>query len=252
VYANTMEIQADAETSVRAAHLRSILKDNGTRFFERILGRIAHGICGTDQIRIAQIDDPAALEKLWAARLTMYRQRDSYLDKLTNADGSDDLDSCSYLFAAYLGDTIIGSVRLTPPPFEASKYIEREKMQAFLGTENFDQYLEMSRLVIDGTCRIRGLSRALIVYAGLLTSLSTRYERYMAIARPEIAKRSFSFLLESDKLSFRIPERGDHEYNLIKGSFAADFYDILSRSMDVIKSGLEAGRVADAKTFYSF
>lgn len=249
--ASEVSIKASDSNSL-SRQLNIVVRDNGIVFFERVLDKIAKSICRTEQVRIAQVDTPDALAKLRASRLRMYQQRDGYFDRLTRSDGSDDLDQRSYLFAAYVGGAIIGSIRLTPAPFEADSYLEPQRIRRFLGEHEINRYLEFSRLVVDSDCAIRGLSRALIVYSGLLTSLSTPYDRYLAIVRPEIKNKVFHFQLESDALSFSIAERGEHEYHLVKGSFAADFYDILSGSIDVIRAGLEAGKVADDKTFCSF
>lgn len=249
-----LSVAEPSKASVRydSLPMPSLRKDNATRFFESTLSRIAAAACRTNQLRIAQVVTPPEVTRLRAARLAMYRGCDSYFGKLTNKDGSDDLDFGSYLFAAYVGDAIVGTIRLTPSPFEASKYIDTDRLADFLGREKLGTYLEISRLVTDRTCQIPGLGRALIVYAGLLTCLSTNYERYVAIARPALKEKSFNFKLDSDALSFRIPQRGEHEYHLLKGSFVADFYDIFSQNVHVLQDAFESGKVAHDQTFCSF
>ncbi|HEU5074600.1 MAG TPA: hypothetical protein VFU02_10510, partial [Polyangiaceae bacterium] len=228
--------------------LRLPTGDNGVRLLERILSRIVNAVSGSDRLRIARVETQEELERLGVARVAMYQQRHNYLASLFDHQGVDEMDARSFVFAGYIGDTIVASVRLSVPPFEAAECVGMDRLTSFLGAGSHDRYLEMSRLVVDEHCSIRSTSRALLIYAGLLTYFSTSYEHYLGIVRPKV-KASFKFRLERDVLAFNIPQRGNHEYHLVKGTFAADCQEILGHHIDVVKSVLNDGGGSDGTPF---
>jgi hypothetical protein len=224
------------------AFLQNLISKNVDRLAHKTLANIIQTICDSKDIDIRQIATYEEYAELKKSRLRMYSERDSYYDKLIEADGGEFHDANSYLFAAYYGGEIVGSIRLTTYPFEVCRYVDNASLALYLERNFENRYLEMSRLVIARKCPVRRLSRALIIYSGLITSLLTNFEKYIAIARPEVKKKSFQFQLESDALQVQIEERSKHPYELIKGSFVSDFYVIMSNNIDILGQLITKGK----------
>lgn len=163
-------------------------------------------------------------QKVLKLRLDVYGNTVQYMLKQIDATGSDEYDKEAYIYAACLNDKVIASTRLRPLPFETTRFLSSDRLKQFLGDETCTHYLEWSRLLFDTNNNVPGITRALTIYAGLDILEHTHYTHYFGYTRP-IVRRLFSkFEIHSDTLSFTIPERGEHEYHLLKGSFINDFY----------------------------
>jgi hypothetical protein len=220
---NTLKMSVGEQTG-----LGDLITTNGGRLLDKVLSGVVATTCASQDIRVRQMSSAADYAELKAARLRMYTERAGYFDKLIAVDGSDRHDTRSYHFAAFHAGRIIGAIRLTPYPFEVCSYIDSARLKVFLGRKHETRTLEFSRLVVERRAPVKGVSRALIIYAGLLTSILTEYDKYVAVARRRVKQKSFKFNLVPTTLPFFIEERGTHEYELISGSFVSDFYDIMS------------------------
>lgn len=215
-----------------------LITNNLGRLADTMLHEIIHSVCESDAVYIRQITTPGAYQELCEARLRLYNERSSYFDKLTAPDGTDQHDERSYLFAAYYQDRIIGTVRLTPFPFEVCDYVEPPRLELFLGPGQERNFLEFSRLVIERRCPVNAVARALIIYSGLLTSLLTDFNKYIAVARQQVRRKSFKFNINRSVLPFFIRERGDHEYELMSGCFASEFHQLIRQHAAVLSTAL--------------
>lgn len=155
-------------------------------------------------------------------RLKVYQNDLPYMLKQLDGSGFDNYDHHSLIYAIYYQNTIAASVRLTPCPFETMQYIRQEHLATFLGKHYQQSYLEWSRFLVDTSFKLRGLTTALTIYAGLDVLLSTDYTHYFGYTR-ENTRRIFSaFNFSNQTLAFTIPNRGNHSYLLLKGSFTDD------------------------------
>lgn len=174
-------------------------------------------------IRISRVISDADMQAVTDLRLKIYENNLPYMINQLNENGQDNYDQCSYIFAAWYENQIAASIRLTPHPYESLTFLPSEKLENFLGSSWQTDYLEWSRLMVDSTLQVKGLMRQLIIYAGIYTLQHTAYTHYFGYARP-IVKRLFSgFKLAKEKLVFNIPNRGEHDYELLKGSFIDDY-----------------------------
>jgi N-acyl-L-homoserine lactone synthetase len=175
------------------------------------------------QIRFDQIRTPEEWRALGRFRLNMYQKSNLYMLNELDADGFDEFDKHSLVFAAWQGDKIVATTRLTPYPFETINYIDNEKLSEFLGQSYRDEYLEWSRLIVDSVPKLPKLLSELIVYAGLIAMSKTSYTRYFGYTKPVVQRLLSGFMIAEDRMRFTIPGRGDHAYCLIKGKFINDY-----------------------------
>lgn len=179
-------------------------------------------------VKFGIVDTEEQWESVKKIRLQIYSEGSPHLQHLVNATGSDDYDHNSFVFFASYHNHIIGTVRLNRYPFEVLKFIEEPKLEAYLGLELFDQYLEVSRLAVDSKHGLTGVSNALVIYASLMTACSTQYKFYLAYSHPKLKERVFRFKQHQEMLSFQIPERRATDYVLFKGVFWEDFSELIT------------------------
>ncbi|RDI48649.1 hypothetical protein [Aquicella lusitana] len=156
-------------------------------------------------------------------RRANYASKKPYMVAELDEKGLDRFDNSSIIYAAWLRDEMVASIRLCAYPFESCQFIESEKLRHFLGDHYQTQYLEWSRLLVSHTTALPRLLPAIIIYAGMQTLATSDYHHYFGYSTP-VVKRLFSrFLLSNGSLEFTIPHRGGHPYHLLKGDFLEDF-----------------------------
>lgn len=176
-------------------------------------------------IYFSEITTATDFKKIIALRLKLYEQSNPYLlDALQN--GTDDLESRSVVYAAWIDHEIVATIRLTPHPYETTQFIAAEKLAQFLGENYQHQYLEWSRLLVDPNARNLRVMPALLVYAGMKVLTSTQYTQYFGFTKPIVRKLMRKFSIENESLSFTIPERENNSYLLLKGNFSTDFWNL--------------------------
>ncbi|MED7789589.1 hypothetical protein [Francisella sp. 19X1-34] len=154
------------------------------------------------------------------ARQELYANREKYFLKtlFENNRMLDSIDRRSFIFAAFYNNQIIGLHRHTPAPFEVYKYIEKNRLDSFLGSKNKDSFIEMSRLVIDRKSPIKYLQYHLTCIGTEIIRINTNFKNFITFVKPRLMKYAFPDLGGDDFLNFRIPERKNNEYVLIKGN----------------------------------
>lgn len=177
-------------------------------------------------IRMARVTAEADLQDVSELRLRVYESNLPYMISQLSQNGQDDYDHRSFIFAAWYESKIVASIRLTPYPFESLTFLPQEKLESFLGTAWQSDYLEWSRLMVDSSLKVKGLMQQLIIYAGIYTLQHTTYTRYFGYSRPIVRRLFAGFHLAKEKLSFNIPKRGEHAYELLKGSFIQDYLQV--------------------------
>ncbi len=155
------------------------------------------------------------LDKLHEYRLECYRKDTPYLIPTTQEEFNieRDFDLNSYhIYAKNNQGEVIGSLRLLRRPFEMEKLNFSEEHKVGL-----DEYLEISRLVC--SVRQKGLGRRLLIRAGLWSIERTNYKGFTAVCKCHRLPMFKRFGL-IPKTSFKIHERQDQTYHLIKADFS--------------------------------
>jgi len=164
---------------------------------------------------------------LGQARLRMYAQyADYYRTLFPDETGLDDRDARSFVFACYSGGDIIGSVRVTPYPFETMQYVEEAALAAFLGVDYATSYVEFSRLLVDRKFPGQRLAEAQASAAAAVVALSSRFRNYFGYLKRRLKP---PLVTEADVLRFRIKERKNNEYVLAKGRMV----DTIARAFSI-------------------
>lgn len=165
-------------------------------------------------------------------RLQNYNHTKSYMLNEINENGLDQLDDLGTIYAAWLNNEMIASIRLCRYPFESNVLLQDETLKHFLGHGYRDEYLEWTRLLIKPHRLITGLLPAIITYAGMRTLANQSYHKYFGYSTM-VVKRLFSrFQLSNQSLAFTIPKRGTHQYTLLKGDFAFDFLNVMKDDLN--------------------
>ena len=182
-----------------------------------------------NHVRFTRVESFHDYQQVMDLRVNIYQKNVPYMLTQISGSGSDEFDHRSYIYAAFYDDTLIASTRLTPFPFETSQYIDENNLSLFLGHHWKNHYLEWSRLLVDTSVKIAGITNALTIYAGLDILLTTHYTHYLGYTRPHVRRVFSKFQLENESLSFTIPNRGEHEYLLLKGNLMEDFEHFIKR-----------------------
>jgi N-acyl-L-homoserine lactone synthetase len=175
------------------------------------------------------------LQQVYQFRIQQYAGALPYMLDELNDQGVDDFDHHSYTFGAWWNDRVVGSIRLTPHPFETPRYVAEGHLAGFLGEQWRSEYLEWTRLLIDASAPIRRLMPALIVFAGIQALTRTAYRRYFGYASTKVARLFRRFALTESEHRFSIPRRGPHGYVMLKGEFTQSLHHLL----DDFQQGVE-------------
>jgi len=163
-------------------------------------------------------------------RLNSYALKKSYMLNSLGADGLDELDDKSMVFAAWANNQIIATVRLCAYPFETSEFVEKKTLYEFLGDNYVDNYLEWSRLLVNPAIKNPRILPSLILYAGTHILETTNYSHYFGYSTPIVRKLFSRFGIASIALNFKIPSRGEHQYYLLKGNFLNSFLHVKKKT----------------------
>lgn len=184
------------------------------QFFDKIL----QNKLSSKNVKIRQAVSPSDFQKVSEARIRMYSQRKRYYQTLFgDSTGLDEVDYRSFVFYLMDGDKIVGVHRVTPAPYEVSKYIPGEMLTSFIGLDYKEHYVEFSRLVVDKDFHMEGAVQALGCTVSALITINTQFSKYITYAKPRLKESSFD-MIGDDGLYFEIPERGAHIYSLYKGN----------------------------------
>jgi hypothetical protein len=185
--------------------------------YYEFFNNLVQNMLGNKDITIRQVVTNEDFSKLSDARIKMYGQRDGYLMSMyPNGKATDESDLNSYVFACYLKGEIIGSQRVTPVNYEVKKYIDEDTITNFLGDDHHDNYVEFSRLVVDKSARVRGAANAIVLVAGAIIALTTKYSRLVSYSKPKVDMQMKAFSIDDETIRFKIEERENNEYILYK------------------------------------
>ncbi len=163
-------------------------------------------------------------ERVRSLRCRVYEQQADYMRHELDVDGGDELDGNCVVFLATWQGVAVGTARLAARRFETERFLDPQELESILGAGWRQRYLEWTRLVVDRNQPVRRLGAALIAYAQLRIVTETGYRRYFGYSRVALRKYFLSngFVLDEPTAEFRIPERGAHRYQLLKGRFVED------------------------------
>ena len=183
----------------------------------------------TGKLEFRQATSKEDLHQVYQFRVQQYAQTLPYMLNELNDEGTDDFDHHSYTFGAWWNDRVVGSIRLTPHPFETPSHVADGHMAEFLGEEWRGQYLEWTRLLVDASAPIRRLMPALIVFAGIHALTQTPYRHYFGYATTTVARLFRRFEFAESPHQFSIPRRGPHSYVMLKGEFTQSLLHLLEK-----------------------
>lgn len=167
------------------------------------------------KIRLGSELAASELEALHAYRLSCYEKDSPYLIPQTEqeleSEKTFDLNSF-HIYAKDSKGNIIGSLRLLKRPFEMDKLSFSNEHK-----QDLNEYLEISRLVC--SVRQKGLGRRLLIRAGIWSIEKTKFKGFTAICKCHRLPMFKRFGL-IPKTSFKIQEREDQIYHLIKADFS--------------------------------
>ncbi|HWO25048.1 MAG TPA: hypothetical protein VNO30_40185 [Kofleriaceae bacterium] len=220
--------------------------------------RVIDGVLNYVANRIARIDKRAGAARLrfcevatdhdWRRvrelRKRCYPVSLPYLAEVLDADGSDPHDRHSFVYAAFVEDRALATIRATTYPYETLEHLGEAELAAFLGDGWKTDYVEWGRLLVDPGYRRMRLTPALITYAGFRLLMSTPYRSYFGYTRQHVRTLISSFAIDSSTLPFQIPSRGDHHYLMTKGSLSIGAIRELPRWLrhaTARRAGMDAG-----------
>jgi predicted N-acetyltransferase YhbS len=161
--------------------------------------------------------DEALLGRVLDFRSIRYRTKRQYLHAAEQLDIERRLrlDERSQHFVAQCGDRIVGSVRLTPPPFEFSALAPSLVAEA----EAFATYVELSRLVVDPVAGRQKVTASLLV-AACHWARAANYPGVVALCRraSRVIFERYGLSATSRSPHF-IPWRGSEPYALMAGAW---------------------------------
>ncbi|MDC0708886.1 hypothetical protein POL68_10450 [Stigmatella sp. ncwal1] len=178
----------------------------------------------TVTLRFGLVRTPEELAAVGAMRLRVYQAKLPYLLQELSENGLDAYDAHSFIFAIWHGNQVVATIRATRYPYETSKYVPESDLAQWLGKRWNTKYLEWGRLLVETTSGVNRLTPAIITYAAVYLHASTGYRHYFGYTRPHVRSSFGKFQVRTDALTFRIPARGEHSYQLLKGSF---LYNVL-------------------------
>jgi hypothetical protein len=173
---------------------------------------------GRQQVRFCEVTTPEDWRRVRELRLRCYKVSLPYLLDVLEPDGSDRHDRHSFVYAAFLGDVAVATIRATAYPYETLDHMQEADLAGFLGRGWKTDYIEWGRLLVDSTYAKMRLTPALITYAGLRLLTLTPYRSYFGYTKPNVRELVSRFPIDSATMRFKIPARGDHDYLMTKGT----------------------------------
>lgn len=181
------------------------------------------------QLRFGIVDSPLKWQQIRQLRLETYRDKLPYMLDVINPDGSDAYDARSIIYGAWFQDKAIATLRCTSGPFEITQYLSPETIASVLPCERARHTLELSRLISQSDTPFKRVMPALVAFAGISVCLFTDFEHYIGYSKPKIFKKFDEFRDGEEHAQFTIPDRGDHVYEVVSGSFRGDFERFLAQ-----------------------
>lgn len=175
-------------------------------------------------LQFREVSSDRDWERVRELRKRCYPTALPYLVSQLDERGGDPHDRHSFVFAAFLGEQAVATIRATVYPYETLDYVSEAKLAAFLGPGWQTEYIEWGRLLVERRYAGMRLLPALITFAGLRVLALTKYRYYFGYTRPSTRKLIAKFALDGDELEFGIPQRGSHTYSVSKGSFKAALF----------------------------
>jgi hypothetical protein len=176
---------------------------------------------GKASVRFCEVTSDDDWRRVRELRQRCYPVSLPYLVDVLEPDGSDHRDRHSFVFAVFVGDRAVATIRATTYPYETLDHVEEVELAGFLGAAWKTDYIEWGRLLVDrGYSKMR-LTPALLTYAGIRLLTLTPYRHYFGYTKPNVRELISRFAIERDTLRFQIPSRGSHHYLLVKGSLSA-------------------------------
>jgi len=172
-------------------------------------------------VRFCEVSTAEDWRRVRELRLRCYPKALPYLVDVLEPDGSDRHDRHSFVYAAFLGDQAVATIRATAYPYETLDHLSEADLHGFLGAGWKTDYIEWGRLLVDDTYAKMRLTPALITYAGLRLLTLTPYRSYFGYTKPHVREMVSRFPIDSDTLRFKIPARGDHDYLMTKGTISS-------------------------------
>ncbi len=221
---------------------RALREMHAPRVQDRLLEPLMQRIAGCvvrrspgDVVRFGEItaDEWPAVR---AMRLAVYEKRLPSLLPALDERGQDALDPHSFAFAAWLNGRPVATIRATPYPFETARYVDERTLGAYLGGDWRREYVEWGRLAADSAAANKRIVPALITYGGLHLLLNTPYSKYFGYTRRRVRGTFDGFRVRSDSLTFQIPERGDHDYLVLKGDLSLDLVHALPQWLSTLRA----------------
>lgn len=212
---------------LNARTLRAVEALRSTSPQERMINRAANYIANlvvsggaAPPVRFCEVTTDEDWQRVRELRKRWYPRLLPYLVDVLEPDGSDKHDRHSFVYAAFLENRAVATIRATSYPYETLEYVSEADLAGFLGDTWKMDYIEWGRLLVDPTYSKMRLTPALLTYAGIRLLTLTPYRRYFGYTKPKVRAMVSGFPIDPDTFRFEIPSRGDHYYLLTKGSFS--------------------------------
>ena len=227
---------ADEVTSARskldggplnARTLRAVEALRGSSPQERVIdgainylsGLVVTG-AGRSSVRFREVNTEDDWRRVRELRIRCYGASLPYLLDVLEPDGSDRHDRHSFVYAAFLDDVAVATIRATAYPYETLDHMKEADLSGFLGPGWKTEFIEWGRLLVDSAYAKMRLMPALITYAGLRLLTLTPYRSYFGYTKPHVRELVSRFPIDSATMRFKIPSRGDHEYLMTRGTLS--------------------------------
>ncbi|WP_175952063.1 hypothetical protein [Burkholderia sp. BCC0405] len=213
--------------SGRAAAFRARLLERALQWVAR---RIVQGIDDRSAIRFKAVRRRSDWDAIRGLRRDVYAATIPYMLTVLDETGADEYDHRSIVFGVWLHGRAVATVRYTQWPFEVTRYVSTATLASSVPLEDCDRTLEFSRLLIAPNAGVNRLMPALITYSGLTILFNTSFRRYIGYAKLAVVRKLNRFHCSTGPHTFRIPERGEHEYALVIGDFLTDARHFVKRT----------------------
>lgn len=130
-----------AKHSIQVSHASPCRFDEAPAYDQAVLplsvfvSRLIAAPRATGKLSFREATSREDLCQVYQFRIQQYARALPYMLNELNDEGVDDFDHHSYTFGAWWNDRVVGSIRLTPHPFETPRYVPEEHMAAFLGEQ---------------------------------------------------------------------------------------------------------------------
>ncbi|GAB6849133.1 hypothetical protein [Paraburkholderia kururiensis] len=211
----------------RIAVLRAYLLHHAIEWVSR---RIVQGANDRGELEFKVVRERRDWTAVCALRREVYATTIPYMLSVLDPTGADEYDHRSVVFGVWLRGRPVATVRYTQWPFEVTRYVPTTTLAGSIPLEACDKTLEFSRLLVASDAGVNRLMPALITYSGLMILFNTSFRRYVGYAKMSVVRKLNSFHCETGPQAFRIPERGDHQYELVIGEFLNDARHFIKRT----------------------